>query len=117
MMHCSIVALRASFMQIFSAISWHGGGVGWGREGGRGMERWGSRRETQKLILHLFRARGFNFTISAFRFSFESFDIPSALQGALIINDSHVISRFQKHSTFTHIATKLQNIVQVVSFK
>ena len=28
------VALWASFMQVLSAISWHGGGVGGGREGG-----------------------------------------------------------------------------------
>ena len=53
MMHCSIVALCASFMQILSVISWHGGDLGWGWVGtrvGEGvMERWGSRRETLDL--------------------------------------------------------------------
>ena len=58
MMHCSIVALCASFMQILSAISWHGGGVGWGREG-EGYGKVEEQERTQNLILHLFRARGF----------------------------------------------------------
>ena len=66
-----------------------GGGAG-ERLGGGGAGEW---REKQNLILYLFIRVDFKFTISAFRFSSDSFDVPSALQGALIINHCQAISR------------------------